>query len=122
QQATVYHVKAYANNGCLAEDSIQVNVIKGVADDGYLMPSAFTPNGDGLNDCFGVKQWGFVSNLQLEIYNRFGEKIFVSNNTNNCWDGNYKGIMQNPGTYIYQVIATTNCGNVYRKGTFVLIR
>lgn len=106
----------------MAEDSIQVNVIKGVADNGYLMASAFTPNGDGVNDCFGVKQWGFVTNLQLEIYNRFGEKIFVSNSINNCWDGTYKGIKQNLGTYIYQVVASTNCGELYRKGTGVLIR
>ena len=77
QQSTVYHVKANSNKGCFVEDSIQVNVIKGVADNGYLIPSAFTPNGDGVNDCFGVKQWGFVSSLQLEIYNRFGEKLFV---------------------------------------------
>jgi gliding motility-associated-like protein len=122
QQSTVYHVTAYSNKGCFAEDSIQVNVIKGVADNGYLMPSAFTPNGDGVNDCFGIKQWGIVSSLQLEIYNRFGERIFVTNSTNNCWDGTYKGIKQAPGTYIYQVVAATNCGEVYRKGTVVLIR
>ncbi len=122
QQSTVYHVKANSNKGCFGEDSIQVNVIKGVTDNGYLMPSAFTPNGDGINDCFGVKQWGFVSSLQLEIYNRFGTKIFASNNINNCWDGTYKGVIQAPGTYVYQVVATTNCGDVYRKGTVVLIR
>ena len=122
QQSTVYHVNAYSNKGCFAEDSILVNVTKGVSDNGYLMASAFTPNADGINDCFGVKQWGFVTNLQLEIYNRFGEKIFISNSANNCWDGTYKGIKQNPGTYIYQVFASTNCGEVYRKGTVVLIR
>ena len=122
QQSTVYHVKAYSNKGCFGEDSIQVNVLKGVGDNGYLMPSAFTPNGDGVNDCFGVKQWGFVSSLQLEIYNRFGTRIFASNNINNCWDGTYKGVLQAPGTYVYQVVATTNCGEVYRKGTVVLIR
>jgi gliding motility-associated-like protein len=86
------------------------------------MPSAFTPNGDGINDCFGVKKWGNTSQLQLDIYNRFGVRIFSGNDSNPCWNGTYKGITQAPGTYVYQVVATTNCGEVYRKGTVVLIR
>lgn len=120
--STIYHVKSYSAQGCYAEDSILVNVTSGGTDNGYLMPSAFTPNGDGVNDCFGVKKWGNTTNLQLDIYNRFGERIFSGYSSNACWDGTYKGIAQAPGTYVYQIVATTNCGAVYRKGTVVLIR
>ncbi len=119
---TMYHVKSYSNQGCYGEDSILVTVSMGGTDNGYLMPSAFTPNGDGINDCFGVKKWGNTSNLQLNIYNRFGECIFLGTNSNPCWDGTYKGVAQAPGTYVYQVMATTICGAIYRKGTVVLIR
>ena len=119
---TMYHVKSYSTLGCYAEDSILVTVSKAASDIGYQMPSAFTPNNDGINDCFGVKKWGNVLNLQLDIYNRFGEHIFSGNDSNPCWNGTYKGIAQAPGTYVYQVIATTNCGEIYRKGTVVLIR
>ncbi|MDI9364689.1 MAG: gliding motility-associated C-terminal domain-containing protein [Flavobacterium sp.] len=119
---TMYHVKSYSAQGCYAEDSILVTVSKAASDIGYQMPSAFTPNGDGINDCFGTKKWGNVAHLQLDIYNRFGERIFSGNDGNACWDGSYKGIAQPLGTYVYQVIATTNCGEVYRKGTVVIIR
>ncbi len=119
---TMYHVKSYSAQGCYGEDSILVTVSSGAADIGYQMPSAFTPNGDGINDCFGVKKWGNTSQLQLDIYNRFGVRIFSGNDSNPCWNGTYKGITQAPGTYVYQIVATTNCGEVYRKGTVVLIR
>jgi gliding motility-associated-like protein len=119
---TMYYVKSYSAQGCYGEDSILVTVSNAASDVGYQMPSAFTPNGDGINDCFGVKKWGNVSHMQLDIYNRFGERIFSGYDSNACWDGTYKGIAQPLGTYVYQVVATTNCGEVYRKGTLVLIR
>lgn len=120
--STMYHVKSYTTQGCYGEDSILVTVSTGGTNHGYLMPSAFTPNGDGVNDCFGVKKWGNTTELHLDIYNRFGEHIFAGTNSSSCWDGTYKGIAQASGTYVYQVVATTNCGAVYRKGTVVLIR
>lgn len=119
---TMYYVKSFSAQGCYGEDSILVTVSNTASDIGYQMPSAFTPNGDGINDCFGVKKWGNTSQLQLDIYNRFGERIFSGNSSNQCWNGTYKGIAQAPGTYVYQIIATTNCGEVYKKGTVVLIR
>ncbi len=121
-ETTTYHVYAKGDNGCTTEDSIQVKVIVGEAANGYLMPSAFTPNGDGINDCFGVKTWGYVTNLDFSAYNRWGNLIFHSNNSSKCWDGTYNGVRQPSGTYVYQVSAKTICGNVYRKGTVVLIR
>ncbi len=99
-----------------------MQVLKGNEADGYLVPSAFTPNGDGKNDCFGVKEWGNVTNFQLSVYNRWGNLLFQTTNVGGCWDGTYQGILQAAGTYVYQVIGNTLCGYVYRKGTVVLIR
>jgi gliding motility-associated-like protein len=120
---TVYKVHAVSSNGCVAEDSIEVKVTKGDVDGGYLLPSAFTPNNDGKNDCFGVNDWGYVTDLRFQVYNRWGELVFQSTDPSICWDGTYKGIPQSSAAYVYQITAKTICGGpVYRKGTVVLIR
>jgi len=120
--ATTYYVAAYNGNGCVQRDSIQVNIITDNIQNGYLLPSAFTPNGDGVNDCFGVKDWGGIKSILLQVYNRWGQTIFASTSPSGCWDGRLNGREQPPGTYVYQVKAETVCGSVYRKGTLVLIR
>jgi len=89
---------------------------------GYFMPNAFTPNNDGLNDCYGIKFWGVIQELDFGIYNRWGERIFHTSNPNDCWDGTYKGVQQNPDVYVYLITAKTFCGKVFKKGTFTLIR
>ena len=119
---TVYHVKVKGNNTCVSEDSVEVKVLFGSVTNGYLMPNAFTPNGDGLNDCFGVQQWGYITELDFSVYDRFGLMIFHTTNPSDCWNGTYKGILQSSGTFVYQIRAKTLCGSVYRKGTVVLIR
>ena len=119
---TVYKVQVTSANGCVKQDSIQVKVIPGVAENGFLLPSGFTPNNDGKNDCFGVRTWGNVTNLKFEIYNRWGELVFRTSDPSHCWDGTYKGERQSTAVFIYQVWADTYCGKVYRKGTVTLIR
>src|SRR6185369_998393 len=117
-----YHVKVTSANGCFATDSIQVLVDPNGTNDGFLLPSAFTPNGDGKNDCFGLKTWGQVSNLNFSIYNRWGEMVFHTEDPSKCWDGSYKGVQQPIAVYVYQITAETNCGKVYRKGIVTLLR
>lgn len=121
-QTTIYHVKATGANGCIAEDSVKVEVNVANAGKGFLMASAFTPNHDGINDCFGVNKWSLVSNLDFSIYNRWGGLMFHSNTISDCWDGTYNGLPQATGAYIYVIRAATSCGLVYRKGTVALIR
>ncbi len=119
---TTYMVTVTSAQGCVAQDSIQVKVNPGNPENGYLVPSAFTPNNDGTNDCFSVKKWGYVTDFKLSVYDRWGNQLFTTTDINNCWDGTYKGMLKEPGTYIYQVSAKAICGYVYRKGTLVLIR
>jgi len=117
---TLYKVRVASSWGCVAEDSILVSVN---ADQGlFLLPSAFTPNGDGKNDCFGVKSWGSISELNFSIYHRNGQLLFHTSDPTNCWDGTFKGEKLEGGTYVYQASAKSSCGNVFRKGTVVLIR
>lgn len=119
---TEYVVEGTDALGCKGYDTISVkvdNVNKG----GYLMPNAFTPNYDGLNDCYGIKYWGIVQELEFSIYNRWGQRIFFTKNVGKCWDGTYKGVKQDSGVYVYMIKAKTNCDSeVFRKGTFMLVR
>lgn len=119
---TWYYVNVISDRGCTKEDSIEVKVIPGGIENGYPVPNAFTPNDDGKNDCFGLQSWGFVTDFSLSIYNRWGQLLFHSNKTSDCWDGTYKGIKQGTGMYIYQASGKGFCGKISRKGTFVLIR
>lgn len=69
------------------------------------LPTTFTPNGDGNNDIIYVKGWGIKTMETFEIYNRWGERVFETDDINVGWDGYYKGTLQNNDTYIYKVLA-----------------
>ena len=86
------------------------------------MPNAFTPNSDSRNDCYGLKNWMYIQQLQFFIFNRFGEQVFATANPGKCWDGMYKGKPALAGTYVYLIKAKTNCGTEEQKGSFILIR
>ncbi|RYZ27428.1 MAG: gliding motility-associated C-terminal domain-containing protein [Chitinophagaceae bacterium] len=118
---TTYTVQVTSAAGCMVKDSITIIVLKNEVG-GYPVPTAFTPNGDGKNDCFGVRSWGDVQEFSLKLFNRWGELVFQSSSTNNCWNGYYKGQLQPDGAYVYLIQAKTMCGDVFRKGTFLLIR
>ncbi len=119
---TQYVVTGTDVNGCSNKDSVIVNV-SNVNPGQFLMPNAFTPNFDGKNDCFGIKYWGTIQELEFNVYNRWGEKIFQSKDPAACWDGTYKGMKQPPGAYVYWIRARTSCvDKVFRKGTVILIR
>lgn len=119
---TKYSVTGIDQNGCENSDSVILYVTKEGKSD-YLMPTAFTPNNDGLNDCYGIKYWGQILNLEFSIYNRWGERIFFTTNPSACWDGIFHGEQQSTGIYVYMIRAKTSCQDqVFRKGTFALIR
>jgi gliding motility-associated-like protein len=120
--STWYHVQVTSDKGCMKEDSIEVQLLSGNIQNGYPVPDAFTPNGDGINDCFGVQAWGFVTDFSFSIYNRWGQLLFHTNRTSDCWDGSVKGMRQNTGVYIYQIHGRGFCGEISRSGTVALIR
>ena len=118
--STTYFVTGTDNNGCAANDS--VNVVADFSVGAISLPNSFTPNGDGTNDCFGIRFHRDVQNLTFIIYNRFGTKVFETKNADECWNGKYKGQPADPGNYIYFLRATTLCGPVVMKGSLLLIR
>jgi len=89
----------------------------------HLIPSAFTPNHDNLNDYFGVKNWPVTSSFELCIYNRWGQLVFKTNNVLECWKGESNRQPQPTGTYVYTIKASTStCGAIATKGTITIIR
>ncbi len=94
-----------------------------------LIPTAFTPNGDGLNDGFGPAHTGryaayFSSKgYLLEVFNRWGERVFVANDMTRKWDGVHKGAPADVGVYYYHLRAECLEGTVIdRQGDVTLIR
>ncbi|WP_152268538.1 gliding motility-associated C-terminal domain-containing protein [Agriterribacter humi] len=118
---TTFIVTGTSQHGCPATDSVTVKVTA----DGrglFLVPNAFTPNGDGLNDCFGLSKWGNIQIQEFSVYSRWGELVFTAKNSSQCWDGTFKGIEQPSGSFVYVIKAKTFCGTIDRKGLITLIR
>lgn len=118
---TNYLVTGKDINGCSNTDSITVFVTAGNAGS-YFMPNAFTPNNDGVNDCFGIKNWGPVTEFEFSIYNRWGERVFYTKDANTCWNGNFKATAQIPGVYSYMINAKNACGVIKKSGIVTLVR
>ena len=103
-------------------DTITVVVKLEINTGTFALANAFTPDGDGRNDCFGLTNWGLLEKLQFSIYNRWGEKVFNTINQAFCWDGTFQGKKQDPGAFVYIIKAKSQCGDVAKKGIVMLIR
>lgn len=89
------------------------------------VPSAFTPNGDGINDLIFASGWGLRKLNYFRVYNRWGQLVFETNNLEEGWNGKFNGVPQNPDTYVYQVSAESYLEGqapLIKSGTFNLIR
>ncbi len=87
------------------------------------MPSAFTPNGDGLNDVYHVPPQNKNRLVRFIIYDRLGQVIFTTSDKGKGWDGYFNSHPADNGVYIYQLMMTGITGKeITQKGTVVLIR
>ncbi len=99
-----YRITAYKMSN--ASTSSLSNIAEAMPKPTMYIPSAFTPNGDGINDFFGVKAEG-IKQFKLQIFNRWGEMVFESEDITNLWDGTYQGEkITSTDVYVYQVKAT----------------
>ncbi len=111
---------------CSANDSIRINVVDPdeLECDELYLPKAFTPNGDGLNDTYGISNPFAVQQLiSFEIFDRWGGRMFAAENTPFAqWDGTFKGEPVNSGVMIYKIIYI--CDGVERlaSGSFSILR
>ena len=116
---TLYTLVVTYNEGCLDTAFIQINT-NGVPP--LYIPNAFTPDGNGTNDVWFVYGTG-IKDFRARIFNRWGEKVFESNDQFIGWDGTFKGVAQPPGVYVYEVdIVYLNGEKKFRNGGLTLIR
>lgn len=114
-------VRVSTPEGCFALDTVSVRMFFTPAT--IFVPNAFTPNGDGQNDYFKPIPVGITEIEYFHVFNRWGEMVYSSPDTKIGWDGKYKGVDQNTGTFVWMAKATDYTGKtVFLKGTVSLIR
>ncbi|HEY1167198.1 MAG TPA: gliding motility-associated C-terminal domain-containing protein, partial [Chitinophaga sp.] len=88
-----------------------------------FFPSAFSPNGDGLNDLFRPKYYKRITNYRLTVYNRWGAVIFQSSDPAKGWDGQFKGVLAETGTFVWVATFTNRSGQEQAmRGTVTLVK
>lgn len=116
-----YVVTASTPEGCNGSDDIVIRVFKTAPS--IFIPSAFTPNADGKNDVIRPTLAGVQTFEFFRVYNRYGQLVFETRTPGKGWDGNFNGIQQPGGAFVYQCKAVDYLGNtLFKKGSFVLIR
>ncbi|SHN32841.1 gliding motility-associated C-terminal domain-containing protein [Chitinophaga sp. CF418] len=120
RETTTYTVTTTDKN-CSKTDIVTVFV---TFNNSLYVPTAFTPNKDGVNDRFVVKTRG-VAVYNIQIFNRWGQLVFSSNNVSDHWDGKFRDQLQPGGSYVY-IINYSFFGQenkeLMQKGAFTLIR
>jgi len=109
-------------NGC--SETYQVTVGNIIDDCRYhiYLPNTFSPNYDGENDVLYLRGRD-IESFTLQIYNRWGNKIFETDDINNGWDGTYKGQELNPAVFVYVLKVTfTNGAEILEDGNITIIK
>ncbi len=116
---TRYFVTGKTEHGCTGLDSIDIYV----SSDSYIdMPNAFIP-GTGPNGLLRPVRKGMVEIRAFKVFNRWGMKVFETSVLDAGWDGQYKGVPQPVGVYVYIVEAETPAGRLfYKQGNVTLLR
>jgi gliding motility-associated-like protein len=121
---TLYYVDL--NYGfCRATDSLHITIADSsdLDCDKVFFPTGFTPNGDNINDDWGLSNIVFLGEYRsLHVYDRWGGEVFNSDTPMIRWDGTHNGEEIMPGAYVYQFIYTCEGEERKKAGTVVMIR
>jgi gliding motility-associated-like protein len=106
--------------GCTSEHSITVEVLASYR---IMVPNAFTPNGDGLNDTF-LPQMRGIDEFEMHIFNKWGELVYSTfDREDEGWDGTLRGVMSPNGNYVYKIVFKATDGERgSQTGVFTLVR
>lgn len=117
-QTGTYYITV-TQSSCTASDTIKV--LPGDCD--IYVPTAFTPNKDNLNETFGVVDNASLQYFSMQVYSKWGQLIFSSNDITRKWDGTYKGKNMPNGSYLWMLNYINSRGRkFYDQGTVMLIR
>lgn len=115
-----YHLTVKSAEGCTDTASVHITVFKGSA---VYVPNAFTPNNDGLNDVIRPTLIGIKKLHYFTIFDRWGHKVFTTNEMGIGWDGAIKNGDIVAGTYSWMLLAMDVVGKIYKlQGAVVLIK
>ena len=115
-----YYVIGTDARGCQKTDSITVRII-GTPE--VSVPTGFTPNGDGMNDEFRIVKSHNFHMEKLQVFNRWGQVVFETNDINKGWNGTSSGAVQPIGAYVYVIHGVDEYGApVLTEGNVTLIR
>jgi gliding motility-associated-like protein len=115
-----YYLTATTDIGCKAIDSIKIRVFNAP---GILVPSAFTPNSDGLNDLLRPRYNGIKRLDDFSVYDRWGQLVFRTTDMTKGWDGKVNGQLQSNGTFVWIISADGFDGKKFQlKGTTTVIK
>ncbi len=124
--STVFTVTVTDAGGCRFSDSVLVTIDINVNCDtlSIFMPTAFSPNGDGHNDVLYVRGiQTCITNMLLQIFDRWGELVFQTETIANGWDGTFRGQKLNEGVFAYYLTGSlANGRTISKKGNITLLR
>lgn len=95
---TTYKLTVSAPGDCRTEKSVLVDVLKRM-----FIADAFSPNNDGINDAFEIRNTDQFPDCEITIYNRWGEVVFHSKGYDKPWDGTYRSQKVQAGSYHYLI-------------------
>ena len=119
-----YTVTLIASNSTLNCGDTVKHVIKTLSNCFIAVPSAFSPNGDGLNDYLYPLNAVKADQLEFKVYNRYGQLVFFTKDWTKKWDGKINSLLQDTGIYAWLLSYTHHDTGekVFLKGTTLLIR
>ena len=125
-----YTVSAIVNFGCQTDTfTTEISIIDCSTPDSIdyncslEVPNAFSPNGDGINDRFGPVVNCFADAFQMDIYNRWGEMVYSTNELASPWDGTHAGQPAPIGVYVYIIQSNDASGlTQLESGNVTLLR
>ncbi len=120
QETIVYTLTAFNAEGCSNTDTVTLTVVPYC----IKVKNAFTPNGDGVNDNWMVyDQFDCLTNVKVQVFNRYGSKVFESKNYRNDWNGTYNGQTLPDATYYYVIDFLLSTGIVNQvRGDVTILR
>lgn len=113
----LYSVTVTDALGCHVTESRE---IRGNEADCLFIPNAFSPNGDGTNDVWNIRNLDLYPGAQVRVLNKWGMLVFESLHYNQPWDGAFNGKTLEPGTYYY--IVDLNNGEAVHQGYLMILR
>jgi gliding motility-associated-like protein len=120
----LYPVRLIVSNTAQGCRDTATRIIRVAGNCRIAVPTAFTPNSDGVNDYLYPLNALKADNLEFRVYNRVGQLVFFTRDWTRKWDGKINGLLQDTGVYAWLLSYTHHDSGekIFMKGTTVLLR